>query len=140
MDAKSYQKKANKLQDDMLNYIVGLMDMNDVKLISFVNNGDYSDFDVDRSFAFVDVNSTPIEKEIIAVYLENGNLFILCEDELGAEYYNILEETIVFKDSITANELFENLPFITLDETFAPLDTVLQLMWSVEETLQCVEA
>lgn len=144
MKNKEFIKRAIELQNETINAIVETMNENNIALISFATNGNYSDFDVDKAFALVESGWMLEQKEIIAVYTDGESLFILTDNEnLQTETIDILEEHIaVYKDDHETlkqiKDCFETEQWCTSDALFYPTDTLVDLLGSIEETIEVV--
>ena len=127
-----------ELQDKAISAIIKMMEDNCTKLISFICNGDHSDFDIDRTYVFVDEgDGDVVEKEVVAVYNNGHSIEILYDnDRISSETLTALDENIIITDNKLAEEIYNKGEFISIDETFAPTDSLLQLVWSVEEALE----
>lgn len=147
MKNQEFSKRAIELQNDTINAIVEMMNENNIALISFTLNGDSSDFDVDKAYAVVECDwmiGMFDEQEIIAVYTDGKSLFILTDNEkVLMETIDVLDENIVvYKDNHEIleqiNDCFEIEQWSTSDAFFNPTDTLIDLLVSIEETIECV--
>ena len=140
--SKELSNLAVSIQNDAVQSIIDLMTENNVALISFVQNGDYSTFDVDRAYAFVLGNEYVEEKEIIAVYTDGKSLFLL--PDINTPFSDLsldLSEIIIAKNKDIEkiggyDSDFEKLDWMTSDSLFNPTDTLIDLFASVEQTME----
>lgn len=145
MKNKEFIKRAVELQNDTIKAIVETMNENNIALISFVTNGDHSDFDVDKAFVFVESGWLFQQQEIIAVYTDGKSLYILSDNvNIQFETIDILGEHIaVYKDNHDVlkqiEDCFKTEQWCTADEFFNPTDTLVDLLVSVEETIECIK-
>lgn len=139
--SKELSQKAVAIVNDASKGIIELMTEKNVALISFVTNGNDSDFDVDRSYIFVgDKYGIVTEQEIVAVYTDGKSLYILPDSAvLPTEVMNRLEEEIFFQSSGDVTVNFEDLKpdlWDIPDNFFNPTDTMIDLLASVEQALE----
>ena len=145
---KDFSKRAIELQDEIEKAIIQMMKGNGIGLISLYSNGNNSDFDVDKSYVSVenlggDITSKVTSEEIIAVGLMDDVLVVLpMNADVSEETINTLEDKIIFKfeddeENGAMMDMFsnENYSFLAIDETFTPLDTLLGLVATIEETI-----
>ena len=139
-----YNKRAIELQDDIQKAIIQKMKENGIGLISLYSNGNNSDFDVDKSYVSVEnLGGDITSEEVIAVGLMNDVLVVLpMNADVSEETINTLEDKVIFKleddeENGTIMDMFgiEKYSFLTIDETFSPLNTLLELIVTIEETI-----
>ena len=141
MKAKELNLKAIKLQDEITETIVDMMNKKGASIISFASNGDNSDFDVDRAYAFYDDNKYGREEyEVVAAVLDedNGLQILINNGDLSGEVVDMLFEKVIFKaeeDKDIIEKINSSNELISVMDTLAPTDTLCQLVYSVEETL-----
>ena len=141
MKAKELNTMGGELQGKIITAIVEMMNKHNVKLISFVLNGSYSDFDVERTFVLdVDDYGVAYESEVVAVYNNGRSVEILYDKpNISTETWTELEENIFVTDSELAEKIHKENDFISVDSLIAPTDTLLQLVYSVEEALETLK-
>lgn len=141
MNAKELNIKGGELQGEIITAIIEMMNKHNVKIISFVLNGSYSDFDVERTFVLdMDDYGVAYESEVIAVYTNGRNIEILYDcDRISTETLTELEEHTFVTDSELAEKLHKKNEFVGVDSLIAPTDTLLCLVYSVEEALETLK-
>lgn len=142
MNAKELNVMGGELQDKITTAIVTMMNEHNVKLISFVLNGSYADFDVERTFVLDrDSYGSCFESEVVAVYTNGRSLEILYEDNdnISTETWNELEENTFVTDSELAEKIHKENEFIGVESLIAPTDTLLSLVYGVEEALKSLK-
>ena len=134
---KRFSSRINHLREEMQNAIILMMIENNVEMISFANNGNYADFDVDKAYVLEDGNYDVEYAEVIAVKVnkETKSLYILTDNKLSFADLDALESGVIFHFGD------ENMPnidedyFVAIDDTFSPFDTSEMVYISVAETL-----
>ena len=141
MNAKELNIKGGELQGEIITAIIEMMNEHNVKLISFVLNGSYSDFDVERTFVLdMDDYGVAYESEVVAVYTNGRSVEILYDNtKIPTETWNELEENTFVTDSELAEKIHKENKFIGVDSLIAPTDTLLHLVYSVEEALETLK-
>lgn len=138
--AKELNEKGIALYDETKKAIMEMMKEENVSLISFTRNGESRDMDVDHSYACVEVNGLIEQNEIIAVAIMDNNLVILVDNPyIMTETYHTLDVHTFYSYNSAVEEIFEEEEFIDIHETLTPTDTILQLVYSVEEMLKLTE-
>lgn len=135
--AKELSEKAISIVNDATKSIIELMTEKNVALISFVTNGDHSDFDIDRAYVFLeDKYGIVSEQEIVAIYTDGKALYILPDSvNIPSSVLDNLSEGVFFDsaDGMDAN-VFNDLWRLP-DSFFNPTDTMIDLLVSVEEAM-----
>ena len=141
MKAKELNVMGDELQGKIITAIIEMMNKHNVKLISFVLNGSYSDFDIERTFVLdMDDYGVAYESEVVAVYTNGRSVEILYDNnKISFETWNELEENIFVTDSELAEKLHNENEFVNVDSLVAPTDTLLHLVYSVEEALETLK-
>lgn len=138
--AKKLNEKGIALYDEIKKSIMDMMKEKNVSLISFTRNGEHSELDVDRTFACIEVHGAIEQVEVVAVAIMDNNLVILADTPyIMDETLNYLDEHTFFSFNSAIEEIFEEEEFLDIHDTFTPTDTILQLVYSVEEMLENTE-
>ena len=131
-----------KLNQDSEALIIKMMSDSNIALISFIENGDSSDFDVDRSYMTIGREDVVSTEEIALVFLLDGTLSVCSGHNLEMSVIDALAGEIVHSDCDKVRQIFNQLDEqgeITLiaDGTFTPADTYNELLYSVSEAIRC---
>lgn len=136
--SKELAQRAIAIVNDATDRIVELMTEKNVALISFVTNGDYSDFDIDRAFAFINGrHGVVLEEEIVAVYTDGKTLFILPDGvDIPSSVIDKLGEGVFFDSADGVDcSVYDHIWKLS-DSLFNPTDTMIDLLASVEEAME----
>lgn len=140
---QKFTTKACELQRKMEDSIISEMDRLNIGLISFVKNGDYAEFDVDRAFALVDTWDEPQYCEVIGVMkYENRVCIIANTADLKEKTLNLLEQAELFPQEEIVNivaEIGDEDEIRLVEETLMPTDTLLEICDSMQGIQQLVE-
>lgn len=98
LELKDFKKAVEDLLKRAKQTIINTMIEQNVACISFANNGNSSEFDVDKAYCTIEDSVTfdYVSREILAVYTDGNELYVLTEDWVTLEQLNKLEETTIF--------------------------------------------
>lgn len=146
IDYVSFSQRMGSLMQEIEADLVEAMKSQNVKVISLINNGDHSGFDVDKTYASIeDENTDIVIKEVILIMAEGRNIFIATENEIP--YLDF--DKITLSGDVYSPESWERLsnnlkckdPFILInDMTYTPQSTMIELAATLKEVLEvCME-
>lgn len=145
INLKECRKCFNTAFNAAYNSIVEAMTEQGVKVISFINNGDSSSFDVDRSYALVEsesysIDSTIIPEEIILVMVEDNTIYVATGKDVQ-EVIPLFEEHDVYSPKAWEEMGIEPyIDFKSIGETYATMQTIYELALTIGEVLNhCME-
>ena len=133
-------KQVVVLMENTQNSIVAAMQAQNVRLISFVRNGDNSSYDVPKAFAldYNDAEGDYTFKEVICVFHDDVNLFLVIDDNnLTNEELNKLDNIVALPihpcDANTNIDFIEN--SVNISDIYNPTELTLELAESIEAVL-----
>lgn len=141
MTPNEVTKIVDDLQKNLTKEIANMMRNKGVAAISFVQNHDYADFAVDRTYClYIDYDvDIEIYSEIVLVVLSEDDELLF----IPASYYDTLmddEERETLNKNIeisfdNCETLYDIENYLSMNEVLNPTDTLIQLYNSVYQTL-----
>lgn len=133
-------KQVTALIEQTQNSIIAAMQAQNIRAISFVCNGDNSNFDIPRAYilAFDEEENDYAYKEIIGVFHDDYNLFVITDNILTMEELSYLEKNIFYSmDRVEASfNTFKNA--LNISDGLNPTETTLELAESIEIVLNSI--